>query len=128
MVREADVLVLCLPGTEATRGILSRERIRSMKRGAYVVNIGRGSLIDEPALIEALASGHLAGAGLDVFAEEPLPSSSPLWHMENVIITPHTAGNSPNHPERTTAIFLRNLERFVRNEPLENVVDLDWGY
>lgn len=128
VVRASDFLVLCLPGTDATREILSRERIESMKPGSYVINIGRGSLIDEPALVAALRSGHLAGAGLDVFAKEPLPEESPLWQMENVLITPHTAGNSPVHPGRTTSLFTRNLERFVKGEPLENVVDLEWGY
>ncbi len=128
VVQAADFLVLCLPGTEATRGILSRQRIESMKPGSYVINIGRGSLIDEPALVDALRSGRLAGAGLDVFSQEPLPTESPLWKMENVLITPHTSGNSPMHPRRTAAIFLRNLERYLKGEPLENVVDLEWGY
>ena len=128
VVTEADFLILCLPGTGATRRVLSRERIWSMKAGAYVINIGRGSLIDEAALIEALQSGRIQGAGLDVFETEPLPAESPLWRMKNVIISPHYAGLNPHHADRSIAIFCRNLEQYLRGEPMENRVDLDEGY
>lgn len=128
VIAESDYLVLCLPGTPAVQNVLSAERISRMKRGSVVVNIGRGRLIDEPALIEALKSGHLAGAGLDVFVQEPLPPTSPLWGLPNVIITPHQAGTSPEHVTRATAIFCDNLRRFMSGQPLHNLVDRETGY
>ena len=99
-----------------------------MKTTAYIVNIGRGGVIDEPALVRALQEGRLAGAGLDVFASEPLPPDSPLWAMENVIITGHYAGATPIYDERALAIFLDNLRRYRAGEPLRNVVDKTLGY
>jgi phosphoglycerate dehydrogenase-like enzyme len=99
-----------------------------MKNTAYLVNIGRGGTIQEQALIKALRDGWIAGAGLDVFAEEPLPATSPLWAMQNVIITAHYAGITPHYDERALAIFLDNLRRYRAGEPLRNVVDKVEGY
>lgn len=128
VVATSDFLVVSLPGTAETTGLLSRERLCMMRPGSYLFNIGRGKVVEEEAMIDLLRSGHLAGAGLDVFVTEPLPPDNPLWEMENVIVTPHTSGTHPRHAERTAAIFCRNLERFQRSEPLENVLDLDLGY
>ncbi len=99
-----------------------------MKRGACLYNVGRGSTIDEAALIAALHTRHLAGAGLDVFEHEPLPATNPLWRMPNVIVTPHRSGQSPRHAERFGPILVRNVQHFVQGEPLENVADRHWGY
>ena len=99
-----------------------------MKPSAYLINIGRGATVDEPALIQALQTGQIAGAGLDVFAEEPLPSDSPLWNMENVIITSHYSGSTPHYDERALGIFTDNLERYLRQQPMKNVVDKQRGY
>ncbi len=114
--------MLALPLTDATRGLLSEDAIARMKPGARVLNVGRGELVDEAALARALESGRLGGAGLDVFATEPLPQDSPLWRLPNVIVTPHSSGTTPaNHP-RATAMFLDNLRRWRRGEPLANEV------
>ena len=99
-----------------------------MRPEARLVNLGRGALVDETALIDALRSGRLAGAALDVFAEEPLPRTSPLWEMPEVIVTPHTSGLGPRYWERAMEQFAANLRRFVAGEPLENVVDKRAGY
>lgn len=119
----ADHLVIALPLTETTRGLFTRSRLALLKPGATLINVGRGNLIDEPALIDALSSGRIAHAGLDVFATEPLPSESPLWDMSNVIITPHNSASSTANAERTDELFLSNLRRFVRSEPLHQVAD-----
>lgn len=129
LIPQVDFLVVALPGTTATRGLVSAERLRRLKPGAYLLNVGRGSTVDEPALIAALQSGHLAGAALDVTAVEPLPADSPLWQMENVIISPHTSGRSPEaNADRRTAIFCDNLRRYLAGQPLVNLVDLQAGY
>jgi phosphoglycerate dehydrogenase-like enzyme len=123
-----DWLVLVAPATPATRGLLSRERLARMKPAARIINLGRGSLVDEPALIEALEHGRIAGAALDVFAEEPLPEASPLWRMPQVILTPHVSGVGPRYWERSIALFERNLRAFLDGRPLENLVDKQAGY
>lgn len=109
-----------LPLTDDTRGLFDARRFGLMPRGARFMNVGRGELVDEEALIGALESGHLAGAGLDVFATEPLAATSPLWGMDNVIVTPHNSGTSTSTAGRATAIFLDNLGRWVRGESLVN--------
>jgi phosphoglycerate dehydrogenase-like enzyme len=124
----ADHVATSLPLTPATRGLLGTEELAAMKPGAYLYNVGRGPVIDTAALIAALASGHLGGAGLDVVDPEPLPADSPLWDMANVLITSHTSGASPIYWERGTAILAENARRFSQGEPLLNVVDLDAGY
>ena len=134
---EADVLVLAAPATAATRALLDRRRIGLLPDGAIVVNIGRGSLVDEAALTEALGgasasggrSARLRGAVLDVFAEEPLPAANPLWALSNVLITPHVSATSPGRFwSRMLPLFLDNWTRWDRGEPLRNVVDLTAGY
>ena len=125
---EADVVVLTLPLTPDTHHIIGEAELRVFKDTALLVNIGRGGLVDEPALVRALEEGRLAGAGLDVFETEPLPEDSPLWGMENVIITPHTSGDTPHYDERALEIFLDNLRRYAKGEPLTHVVDKRLGY
>ena len=123
-VAGADHVVAALPGGAATRGLISREVISAMKPGAYFCNVGRGASVDEAALIERLQDGSLAGAGLDVFATEPLPDDSPLWSMENVIVTPHMAGYTWDYADELCDVFAANLARYVAGEPLHNVIDL----
>jgi D-2-hydroxyacid dehydrogenase (NADP+) len=125
---EADAVVLTVPLTEETRGMIGERELRAMKPTAHIVNIGRGGTIQEDALVRALEEGWIAGAGLDVFEEEPLPASSPLWDMENVIITAHYSGATPHYNERALAIFLDNLGRYQAGQPLRNVVDKELGY
>ncbi len=123
MLAESDWVVICAPETPETRGLFNAQTIGMMKHGSYLMNIGRGKIVKLDAVVDALKSGKLAGAGLDVFEAEPLPAEHPLWDMENVIITPHTAGAGPHIAERREAILLENLRRFVAGQPLENVVD-----
>lgn len=125
---QADFVVLTVPLTPETRRLIGESELRAMKPTAYLVNIGRGNVIDERALVRALQEGRIAGAGLDVFAVEPLPVDSPLWDMENVIITGHYAGATPVYERRIMAIFLDNLRRYVAGEALRNVVDKALGY
>lgn len=120
---EADAIVLCLPGTDQTRGMLSAEVLAAIKPGATVVNVGRGTTTDEPALIDALADGRVGFAALDVTAVEPLPADSPLWGMPNVLLAPHTAAISPHEPRRIAELFAENARRFLAGETLLNVVD-----
>jgi phosphoglycerate dehydrogenase-like enzyme len=125
---EADYLVVAAPLTPATRGAVSRPVIAAMKPTAWLVNIARGPIVDEPALIEALRAGKIGGAALDTFAKEPLPADSPLWAMPNVVITPHTSNSSPKVRERTLALFVENVRRYKAGERLLNLVDWDRGY
>ena len=125
---EADFVVITAPLTEETRGMIGERELRALKPTAYIVNIGRGGIIAEGALVKALQEGWIAGAGLDVFEEEPLPEDSPLWGLENVIVTAHYAGITPRYDERAMAIFLDNLRRYKAGEPLRNVVDKKLGY
>jgi phosphoglycerate dehydrogenase-like enzyme len=118
LLPQADAIVLTLPLTDETRGLLSRERIAAMRPGAILVNVGRGGVVDEAALVEALRSGHLCGAALDVFAEEPLPPESPLWELENAIVSPHTAALSIHENERIVELFAENLRRYLAGEEL----------
>jgi phosphoglycerate dehydrogenase-like enzyme len=128
VVGEADYLAIAAPLTSATRGAISREVISRMKPTAWIVNIARGAIVDEPAMIEALQAKRIAGAALDVFTTEPLPKESPLWTLENVMITPHNAGDSPRTDERSLALFAENLRRYKAGEPLMNRVDFEAGY
>jgi phosphoglycerate dehydrogenase-like enzyme len=125
---EADFVVLTVPLNHETQGMIGERELRRMKPSAFLVNIGRGATIDERALIRALQSGWIAGAGLDVFETEPLPAESPLWDMPNTIITAHYAGRTPHYIERALSIFLDNLERYTAGKPLFNVVDKELMY
>ena len=125
---EADCVVVTAPLTSETRKMIGERELRAIKPTGYLINIGRGGIIDESALIYALDDGWIAGAGLDVFEEEPLPEDSPLWDADNVIITAHYAGITPAYDERAMAIFLDNLQRYRDGKPLRNVVDKRVGY
>lgn len=125
---EADHIVDTLPLTASTRGIFGDAAFDAMKAGAYFYNVGRGPTADTAALTRALQSGHLAGAGLDVVDPEPLPDSSPLWDMPNVIITSHTSGSSPKMLTRILSLLTENIRRYIDDEPLLNVVDQVEGY
>jgi phosphoglycerate dehydrogenase-like enzyme len=130
LLRESDFIVLCAPLTRETHHLINADMLRLMKPTAYLVNIGRGAVIDQAALVEALRSGTIAGAALDVFEEEPLPADNPLWKLENVIITPHISPGpgSELHLWRQVDLFTDNLRRYLAGEPLLNVVDVDRGY
>lgn len=127
-VPRADHTAICLPLTHATRGLFNREIIFRMRPKSYLYNIGRGPIVDTSALLDALRSGHLAGAGLDVTDPEPLPADSPLWDMENVIITAHTSGATPRYWDRAIEILAANITRYRSGQPLLNVVDPTAGY
>ena len=129
---KADVVIGCLPGTMATRGLLDERRLRIMKKGAFLVNVGRGNLIHTDALTQLLKEGHLGGAALDVTDPEPLPSDHPLWKMEQVILTPHIAGQSFGYSKdtenRIIHICCQNLERYLNGTELINLVNFEAGY
>ena len=108
--------------------MIGREQLGKMKPSAFLVNVGRGPLLDEPALIDALREHKIAGAALDVFDKEPLPADSPLWELENLLITPHTAGMDQRLWERHYALFSENLRRYFKGEPLLGLVDKQQGY
>ena len=128
LLAESDFVVLSMPLTPETRGMIGEVELRSMKPTAVLVNIARGPVTVESALIRALQEGWIAGAALDVFDQEPLPADSPFWDMENVILTPHISGGTEIYNERAVAIFAENLRRYLADEPLENVVDPARGY
>ena len=128
LLAESDYVTLILPHTRQTAGLLGKAELAAMKPGAVLINIARGAIVDEPALIEALRSGRLGGAALDVFAREPLPAESPLWDMPNVLITPHTISTAEDENELVVDLFCDNLRRFLAGEPLRNVFDRTRGY
>ncbi len=128
LLPQADFLVLCAPHTPATERLMHAGRIRRLKRGAVLINIARGALLDQAALTQALEDGHLAGAALDVTDPEPLPPADPLWALPNVIISHHSASTADTENGKLTALFIRNLHRYQRGEPLENLLDLDLLY
>jgi phosphoglycerate dehydrogenase-like enzyme len=123
LLPDADVLVLAAPHTGDTEGVIGPRELALLKPGALLVNIGRGALVDEAALVEALRTGRLGGAVLDVFQEEPLPQASPLWTLPNVLVSPHSASTSERENALLTDLFCRNLRRYLEGEPLENVFD-----
>ncbi len=125
---QSDYVVVAAPRTPSSEGMIGREQFAVMRPGAVLINISRGALVDEDALIEALREGRLGGAGLDVFLQEPLPPTSPLWDMPNVLITPHRAGSSPHYDLRATELFCDNLARYLHGQPLRNLVDPVRGY
>jgi phosphoglycerate dehydrogenase-like enzyme len=120
---ETDLLVIAAPETPETANLVDRRRLALLPPNAVVVNVGRGSLIDEPALIELLQAKQLRGAALDVFAEEPLPADNPLWAMPNVIISPHSASTVVKENDRLVDLFIENLHRYLDDRPLINVFD-----
>jgi phosphoglycerate dehydrogenase-like enzyme len=128
ILRESDYLTVTLPLTEHTRRFIGAREISMMRPGAYIVNIGRGEVIDENALVDAVKSGKIGGAGLDVFEKEPLPKESPIWDLENVILTPHMSGANRGYMDKACALFADNLRRFVAEQPLLNLVDPKLGY
>jgi phosphoglycerate dehydrogenase-like enzyme len=128
MLAQSDFVVLAVPLAPETEGLIGEGELRAMKPNAYLVNIARGPIVNEAALIRALQEGWIAGAGLDVFAQEPLPPDSPLWGMENVILSPHVAGFTIHYDERAADLFAENLRRYLAGEPLLNRVDRGRGY
>jgi glyoxylate/hydroxypyruvate reductase len=123
MLAEVDALVLACPETSETEGLIGRAELSVMKPGAILINIARGAVVDEPALIDALRHGRLGGAALDVAAKEPLPQESPLWDLPNVLISPHSASTVTIENARLTDLFCENLRRYLRGEPLRNMFD-----
>ena len=130
LLPDTETLIMALPSTASTRGILSRERIALLPEGAYVINVGRGTAIDQDALIDALNTGHLAGAGLDVMVPEPLPDCHPLWNAKNILLTPHCSGNTAldYSKDRVVEMFLEDLEHYAKGIPLLHTVDRRIGY
>lgn len=125
---QSDVVMVVLPGTAETDRLIGRRELAALPAGAYLLNAGRGKTVDTDALTEALSSGHLAGAGLDVVDPEPLPPDHPLWRMPNVLITPHTSGLHRTYIPEATDAFLDNLKRFLADQPLLGLVDKTLGY
>jgi len=128
LLAASDIVLISCPATKETRRLINSDRLACMKPTAFLVNIARGDIVDEDALAESLHAGRIAGAGIDVCATEPLPADSALWDAPNLIITPHSAGLSPNRSRRLIKFFCANLRRFLAGEPLLNVVDPRIGY
>jgi phosphoglycerate dehydrogenase-like enzyme len=128
LLAESDVVVLALPSTEATRGLIDEAALRAMRSSGFLINVGRGTAIDEDALQRALREGWIAGAALDVVQREPLPPAHPLWHIPNLLLTPHIAGITPRFEDRAAALFAENLRRYVAGASLLNVYDRSRGY
>ncbi len=127
-LKSADYVVNCLPSTVETIGLFDKKLLSKFKKGSFFINIGRGDTVVEKELITTIKSGHIKGAGLDVFEKEPLPDSSPLWKMDNVIITPHYSGANPYYFDRVIKIFCDNLQTFIDKKTLPNLVDKKLGY
>ena len=128
LLARSDVVVMCAPLTEETRGMLDGRALARMKPSAFFVNVGRGATVDEAALAEALRTGRLAGAAVDVFAEEPPPRGHPLYALDNVIVSPHVSGFLPSYDDKCVDLFAENLRRFLDGRPLLNLVDRALGY
>jgi len=124
----SDIVVICTPLTQHTQGMFDLEAFRHMRRHALLINVGRGQIVHDEALLQALREGLIGGAGLDVVATEPVPEDSPLWDMENVVLTPHVGGDSPQNLDRAVDLLCTNLERYATGLPLLNVVDKQEGY
>jgi D-2-hydroxyacid dehydrogenase (NADP+) len=121
LLRRADFVVLCVPLTDETRGMIRASELRQMPSGAVLINVARGPIVGERALVSALRSRRIAGAVLDVFDQEPLPSDHPLWALPNVFVTPHVSGGTPHYDERAVALFSENLRRYLDGRPLRNL-------
>jgi len=128
MLKECDFVVVTIPLNQATKKIIGSGELAAMKSNAFIVDVSRGGVIDQDALITVLRERKIAGAALDVFPEEPLPDDSPLWKMNNVILTPHISGNSPWYDDRAIALFSENLRRYLAGQPLYNRFDPQLGY
>jgi len=128
ILAESDYVAVTLPLTSHTRGFIGAKQFAAMKPGAYLINIGRGEVVDERAMIEALEQKRIAGAGLDVFEREPLPQESPLWDFEEVILTPHMAGGHRGYTDKACTLFAENLRRFRSGRPLLNPFNPALGY
>jgi D-3-phosphoglycerate dehydrogenase len=128
LLAESDIVILCVPLNSQTTGMIGQSELAAMKRGAVLINVARGPVVDEAALIAALESGQLAGAGLDVTEIEPLPESSKLWTLPNVIITPHVGAQSARRADDTTNLVCENLRRYFSGQPLLNLVDKQLGF
>lgn len=128
LARESDFVVLTLPLTPETRHLIDADVLKAMKSSAVLINIARGAVVDEAALIDALKGKQIGGAALDVFEQEPLPADSPLWQLDNVIISPHVAGNSRTYHQKAAAVFIENLQRYLDGSPLLNQLQPDRGY
>jgi len=128
LLERSDWVALAAPHTRESAGLIGAAQFARMKPGARLVNVGRGALVDEDALVAALRSGRLAGAALDVMRDEPLPADSPLWDLPEVIVTPHVSGLGPRYWERVADVFAANLRRWLAGEPLHGVVDKRAGY
>lgn len=124
----SDYVVLAVPLTDTTYHLINAERLQMMKKSAYLINIARGQVVDEAALLTALREGHICGAGLDVFDTEPLPAEHPLWDLDNVIITPHNAALSPYYLDRAIALIADNAARFLQGREMLNLIDKQKGY
>jgi glyoxylate/hydroxypyruvate reductase A len=128
LLPRAEFLVLAAPHTNETERVVGADEFERLPKGAVVINIGRGALVDEAAMVNALRTGRLGGAALDVFAKEPLPEDSPLWSMPNVLICPHSASTSDRENGRLTELFCDNLRKFLNGEPMKNVLDVERMY
>lgn len=128
MLAQSDFALVSAPLTDETRRMIGERELQAMKPTAFIVNIARGEIIDEGALVRALKEHWIAGAGLDVFAQEPLPAESELWKLENALIAPHVSGATPHYDDRAVELFCENLRRYLRGEELLNLVDRDKGY
>lgn len=128
LLAESDFVVVTVPLTTATRHLIGADELRVMKPTAYLVNVARGEVIDQAALVRALREGQISGAGLDVFDPEPLPADSPLWHLDNVILSPHISGFTPHYDDWATDLFADNLRRWLAGDTLLNLVDRQHEY
>jgi phosphoglycerate dehydrogenase-like enzyme len=128
LLRRSDVVMTACPLTKETYHLISGPELAMMKPSAYLINVTRGGIIDEPALVDALKAGQIAGAGLDVTEKEPLPAESPLWDAPNLILTPHRAGASQHRPRKIFEFFLQNMNRYINGEKPVNVIDKRKGY
>jgi phosphoglycerate dehydrogenase-like enzyme len=128
LLPSVDYVVIATPLTSETKGLINEEVLRALPKHAYLINIARGAIVDESALIKALTEGWIAGAALDTVVTEPLPPESPLWTVPNLFITPHCSAHSPKIKQRSLDLFLDNLQRYLTGEPLRNVVDKLAGY
>ncbi len=128
LLAQSDFVIVALPLTRETTRIIREKELNAMRPTAYIINIARGSIIDQPALIRALEEKRIAGAALDVFDLEPLPPDSKLWNMPNVIISPHISGSMPDYEQRATAVFCKNLARYIEGKRLINIVNKKRGY